>query len=830
MRRSKIQNPKFYILNCIFAFCILHFAFVGFAQDVSKEDESLFVAKKAFEDGFYEVSLGLLERFLKNYPDSSKSQEVHLLIGECYYYQNKFLEALAKFEWLLNQPTAQKLQDAILYWIAEVHFKGNDFAKATSYYKKIIDDFPNSSFIPNVYYSMGWCLFQEYAFGEAIEYFKKVEEKFPHEPLAEESAFKIVECLYNAKEYAKLKEKIKSYLKNYPKDNTRVPYLYFYLAEADYYLDNFNEAINEYLKVLNITQDAKIINVSKLGLGWANLKLKRYKEAENIFQEVKEKDLEQSGHEVLLLGKAILLTEEKRFNEAIKIYNDLLNNLTFTTHLVLLQAYLGKADALYNTAEYKEAIDVYKEALTKISEFDPQELVDKLHYGLAWAHLKEGQFKEAIAEFQKIAKQSEDKIVKVSALCQIGDAYQDSGDYKKAIQTYDAILKDYPDNFYSDYVQYQLGICLLKTSNYEGAIMALNSLKNNFPLSKLLDDATYALGLSYFQRENYVAAKDILEKFLEEFKDSNLRPQGMYLLATSLYNLEKFSEAQEVYKNIIRLYDQDTELVQKAEFEIADCYYQMGNEKEALNRFKALRSKYPSSSFTAEIIWWLGEYYFNHNDLDLARRYFYSLIQDFPSSNLIPNAYYALGSIYKEEAKYTEAIENFKKASQLGKTDLAAQASIAVADLYAQDGKIDLALSTYKDVVREFVNLADLIYPKMADIYHKIGNDDEAIDLYRKSLEIVPTREMGDIQFKIAELYETEGKPDEAIEEYLKVTYLYLEDNTLAVKSLLRVAAIYEDKENFKEAINIYKRIIVMNVQEAKYARERIDWIKTHLN
>jgi tetratricopeptide (TPR) repeat protein len=88
---------------------------------------------------------------------------------------------------------------------------------------------------------------------------------------------------------------------------------------------------------------------------------------------------------------------------------------------------------------------------------------------------------------------------------------------------------------------------------------------------------------------------------------------------------------------------------------------------------------------------------------------------------------------------------------------------------------------------------------------------------------------MAEIQFKIAETEEAQGKTQEAIEEYLKVTYLYSENQVLVVKSLLRVAAIYEDKENFKEAVNIYKRIVSMNVEEAKYAQERIDWIKTHV-
>ena len=88
---------------------------------------------------------------------------------------------------------------------------------------------------------------------------------------------------------------------------------------------------------------------------------------------------------------------------------------------------------------------------------------------------------------------------------------------------------------------------------------------------------------------------------------------------------------------------------------------------------------------------------------------------------------------------------------------------------------------------------------------------------------------MSAIQFKIAQSLQAQGKIPEAIEEYLKTTYLYTEDNNLVVKSLLRVAAIYEDAENFKEATNIYKRIISLNVEEAKYAKERIDWIKTHV-
>ncbi|MFH0912852.1 MAG: tetratricopeptide repeat protein [Candidatus Omnitrophota bacterium] len=796
------------------------------AQESSKEEEALFVAEKAFEDAFYDVALGLFDRFLKNYPASPKTAQVNLLIGQCYFQQSRFLEALTKFEGLLNQPSAQNIKDEILYWIAEVHFKGNNFSKAGQYYKMIAEGFPKSPYSVYAYYSLGWCLFQEGEFAGAMKYFKIVQEKFPQEPQAQDSAFKIVECLYNLKDYTGTKDKLRLYLTSYPKDTARILYLYFYLAEADYYLDNFREAIEEYSKVLENTNDEKIQAVSRLGIGWSYLKLKQYKEAQGVFSGIKPDMLEKKGRDTLLLGKALVSSETKAFAEAKNMYEELIK--TSSDPLTLTQGYLGKAEVLYNIAEYKEAIKVYEEALSKVREAISQESIDKLHYGLAWSFLKDGEFKKAIDEFRKIVKQSEDKIVKVAALCQIGDAYQDSGEYTKAMEAYDSILKDYPDTLYNDYVQYQLGNTLLKTSNYDGAIMAFQNLKSRFPASKLLDDASYALGITYFQKQDYKSSKEIFEKFQDEFKESNLRSQSVYLLGSSLYNLGDFTQAIEVFKNIVRDYGQDTELLQKAEYEIADCYYQMGDEKEAMARFGTLRSKYPDSRLTAEVMWWLGEYYYRHNDLSLARRYFSSLIQDFSKSNLIPDAYYALASTFAEELKYEEAIDNFRKVIGLGRSDLAGTASIAMADIYARQEKTDLALQVYKDTTEEYPNLISLIYPKIADLYRKIGNYSQAISFYRQGMSVVPAREMANVQFKIAETLQAQGEYAEATEEYMKVTYLYAENNDLAVKSLLRVAAIYENKENFKEAVSIYKRIKAMNVKEAKYAQERIDWIKEH--
>lgn len=819
------------------------------SADESKQDEAIFVAQKAYDDGFYDVALSLLNRFIQSYPSSPKIYEAYYLMGQCYFHLNRFYDALKQFEDLLNHPGARSMRDAIVYWTAEVHFRGNNFGKAAEYYRIVINDYPRSDYIVSAYYSLGWALFQEGKYGEALEYFNIVVSRYPKQPQADEASFKILECYYNLKQYERLKELAREYLKQFSSDKAKIPYLYYYWAEAQFYTNNYSEAAQIYEKTINASRDTRMQAIARLGLAWSYLKLKQYPKARDVFGEIAVAALEKKSQDVFYLGKAIMAFETGSYSDARQAYEDLM--LLSEDPDVLFQSYLGKAESLYNLGQYSKALEVYKLASraltadpsgkTRFFISDPvgdkpaaagadggisSEMVDKLHSGMAWAYLKTGEFKEAIQEFRKIVKHTEDKIFKVSAICQIGDAYQDSGDYQKALETYDSILHDYPDSFYTDYVQYQIGLTQMRLSNYDGAIVSFSSLKNNFPSSKLLDDAVYSLGLAYFQKQDYASSRLIFEKFIDDHKDSPLRSQAMYLWGTSLFNTGKFAEAVDVFKNVVRYFAQDQSLVQKAEYEIADCYYQMGDEKEALNRFNSLRDKYPDSGLSAEIIWWLGGYYYRHKEMDRALQYFTSLIQKYPQSEIVPDAYYAIGSIHLAGAKLDDAVTYFNKVVELGPSDLAAQAAIAIADIRTRTGDPDDAVAAYRQKLKEYPHLGHLIYPKIADILYKQGKNEEALRLYMKSLELVPQRQMPEIQFRIAEILQSQGKIPEAVEAYLRVPYLFSGNKAVEVAALLRVARIYEDQDNIREAVAMYEKIVRMNTQEAAFARERIESLK----
>lgn len=794
-----------------------------------KEVELLFMAKKAYEDGFYEVALGMLERFQNDFPDSLKTSEARLLAGQSYFHQGRYLEALNTLEALLANPKAASLKDALYFWIAELHFKGNNFENAVTFYQKLINDFPQSSYVPAAYYSLGWSFSQMGKYAQALGSLKSLLEKFPSEPQSKDAAFKLIECLYNLKEYTELKDKIKSVLKLYANDALRLPYLYFYLAESEYYLDNLNEAAKNYLKSAQAFKDEKARALARLGLSWSYLKLKRFDDAEEIFADIKQNSLDKKSLDILILGQAVLMTQSNRIYEAKKLYEQLIE--VSSDPLIRLQAYIGKADAFYNLAEYSQAVKVYEQALEETEKTASQdsaanELIDKLRYNLGLAYIKQGGLKSAVAVFEGIAAKNNDPAVKVSALFQMGNAYQDAGQYLKAEEVYAKILKQYPDSSFADYALYQSGLSQLERSNLSSAIVSFKLLPKNYPQSKFLDDAAYSLGVAYFRKADYVLSCEVLSKFQAEFKNSQLSGAALFMLGWSFLNSSKADQALNIFKDIPRLYSQDAELTQKAEYEIADCYYKLGQEKEALRQFKLLRAKYPDSKLTPEIMWWLGQYYYRLDDLNLARRYFGSLAKDFPDSSLVGDALYALGLIFRDENKLAQAVDNFKLAIKSARAGLKTEAVLAVADIYFQQGRSEEALSEYRQLLKTHPDLNSSLFPRIAKCYYKLQDYEQAKLFLKKALELIDIKDASDIQFSLAEVLEAKNELGPAVTLYLKLADNYSDNIPLSTRALLRAARIYEDKDDLKGALGVYERIVQNKTEESKFAQERIDSIK----
>ncbi|MDD5725242.1 MAG: tetratricopeptide repeat protein [Candidatus Omnitrophica bacterium] len=817
-----VKSAAVFIL-AVFFFC------EAFASEDPHETELLFMARKAYEDGFYEVSLEILERFHREYKDSAEAGQALLLSGQCYFYQGRYLEALSVFESLEKSPSSSGIKDALCFWTGEVHFKAGNYDKAVFFYRKLIENYPRSPFLPAAYYSLGWSYFQLSEFNPALENFKILIEKFPREPQSKDAAFKLIECLYNLKDYRGVKAKVDPVLKIYSGDAIRLSYLYFYLAESEYYLEDFAASGENYQKSAQASQDPKIRALAKLGLSWAYLKLARYKEAEDALAEVNPADLDKKNRDIFSLGKAILMSSTNRVYESKKIYALLAQESA--DPLILLQAYLGEGDALLNLSEYRQAIEVYRKGLDKAEGAGsgmPRELAEKMRYNLALAYFKQGETGEGAKIFDRMIAEAGDLDSKGSLLLQLAGIYGDAGDTLKAEGVYRRILdlsKEFP---YADYAEYRIASAQLERGEYPRAAASFRKILKDYPRSKLLPDTLYGLGSAYFHGGDYAGSCEIFLKFRTVFKDNPLYARALYMLGSSFMELGKTKEALEAFNNLLKISPLDAELKQGAEYEAADCYYRLGEEREAVSRFKSLRSRYPSSKFTPSIMWWLGKYYYQVKNFDLARRYLDSLSKDFPESRFTAEAAYLLGEIYREGGALEKAEGEIKKAVKLGDEELRSRAAIALADIFVREGKPAAALEDYDAHIKENPALRSVFILQAARGYYQAGNYSEAKNIYRMALQEAIPSDAPDLHFELAEVYEALSEDQEAIREYITAAGLYSRDPQLSARSFLRAAKLYEDKEDYREALKIYLRVAERfpSLPESGVARERMEAIK----
>ncbi|MCK9572337.1 MAG: tetratricopeptide repeat protein, partial [Candidatus Omnitrophica bacterium] len=586
-------------------------------------------------------------------------------------------------------------------------------------------------------------------------------------------------------------------------------------------------ACRNYLKAFTITKDNRIKASARLGAGWAYLKLKKYKEAQDLFSEINSDALDQKSADILSLGKAILCFQDNRIYQSKKIYAQIL--ASSKDPAMRLEAYLGLADACNNLMEYPLALDAYRQALAiaETTNLKNSEIISGLKYKISQVYLKSGKLREGSAEIMKIVQSEADQNLKTRLLCALGDAYLAQADLVQAKQAYSEIIKNYPHALGADYAQYQLAVIALKRIELSDVILNLTDFAKIYPVSELNGQAVYMLALAYFQNKDYVNCLKTLGQF-KDFPEASLEASAIYLSANSLMNLERFNEAIAGFKKIINRFSQEQELLQKAEYQLADCYYRMNNETEAVAKFKALRSKYPDSNFAPEVIWWLGEYYYRKGDLTLARRYFSSLINDYPKSGFIGNAYYILGKTYLNERKFSLARDNFEHALKVSGKENRKQVVLAFIDSCFGEGQSSQAAACCQGLLNKYPELSGSINIKLGDIYYQDSNYIRAAECYRESLKNLPLEELSAIQFKLAESLEAIGDLKSAAFEYQSAAGQEKTAEGFS-RPLLRAAKIYEEEGAFSQALDVYQRIIQADIEESDFAREKAETIKQTL-
>ena len=145
--------------------------------------------------------------------------------------------------------------------------------------------------------------------------------------------------------------------------------------------------------------------------------------------------------------------EKKReaIEGAIKEYTFLKDNLSATGATPWLLSELGNAQ--YNIKKYDDAILTYREF---ISRYSSHPLIPVIRQSLGCVLEEKGQLKEAIEQFEEIAKDPEATYLKAQVGLDTGRCYEKLGQLNSAVAAYKEIVATYPESGCAKMARYRL--------------------------------------------------------------------------------------------------------------------------------------------------------------------------------------------------------------------------------------------------------------------------------------------------------------------------------------------------------------------------------------
>ena len=97
-----------------------------------------------YQRGSYDVAVRQFTQYLEYFPDSALADDAQYYIGDCYYTQSLYTQALDAYEMLLNKyPDGNKVPTTLLK-ISFIKLARKKQAEARTYLERVIREYPNS--------------------------------------------------------------------------------------------------------------------------------------------------------------------------------------------------------------------------------------------------------------------------------------------------------------------------------------------------------------------------------------------------------------------------------------------------------------------------------------------------------------------------------------------------------------------------------------------------------------------------------------------------------------------------------------------------------------
>lgn len=739
-----------------------------------------------------------MQNFINANSESPLLNQARYESGLYCYQQRNYGCAIEWFEQTDRLQLSEKELPEYLFKLGYSHYMRGDQKRAMMLFEELIGvDTDYTS--PALYYHS--CIAYENGFYKtALEGFERLKDD---ETFGSVVPFYIVQIYYLDKNYDAILEMAPSLLEQAGK--ARQIELYRFIGDANFQKGNYSEAIPYLEKFVENTRLSD--RNDKYELAFSYYQTGDFAKATRLFTEVTGKNDILAQNAYYMLGSCYLKSNDKKKAQ-----------LAFSAASGMSYDPQVKEEALFNFAKlaYENSYSPFGEGIDAlhnyIKSYPLSDHVNEAYNYLVSAYMRLNNYQAALNSLEQITIRDD----------RLKEAYQRvayyrgielfrNNKYADAVAMFDKSLKYKEMNpviaaramYWKGESDYLLGNSEAAGNDWE--------VFRQLPAARSLSEydlIDYNLGYVWFNAGDYARALPYFLAFNSK-AGPGIRPE---ILADALNRTADCYYIKADYPSAIKYYDK------VIDFARTDADYAMFRKGFALglsnnNEAKAatltdLIQKYPKSPYLPNAFFERGRAYVALNQPQKGEADFTNIIAWYSTSQFVPPAMVQLGLIYYNAGDNTRAIAQFKKVIEnFRDTPEARNAVNGLRNAYTDIDDVESFFAYMKNIQGlgniEASTRDSMTYISGENQYVK-GNCERSIQVFRDYLKEFPSGSFAtNARFYLADCLNKAGNTDEALELYEKV--ISVGNNQFMEQSLLGAASITFGKEDYRRSYSLYE-------------------------
>ncbi|MBR6334484.1 MAG: tetratricopeptide repeat protein [Bacteroidales bacterium] len=699
------------------------------------------------------------------------SREDHFAAGFSYYREAQYDKAITHFSKAIDTKTPDAMTQNAYYLIGDCYRRAGQYALAIQSFKEAAKYDFNADIKEDALYNYAklQCQTSTSPFNNGIDALQEYINTYPHSARSEEASSYLSKLYMSTKNYQaaitsieKLSTKTPSILQAYqrctyfralellnngnnkeaikyldkslsaPRDPQFTMNATYWKGEAQYRNEQYQDAyytIQSYQK-----RDGAIYNEnynnSFYTLGYAALKIKRYKDAANAFrsfiQKSNDPDHKIKADALARLGDCYFMQQDLK--NAIKYYEDCEQMHEFNCDYAIYQQSKCYGYQKNNTKKIA--------ALERLIANNPNTSYrDDADYDLAVTYHTQNDYQSAIAAYKEFIRQHPKSTYIRQAHTRLAQAYLNNGNTDLAISTYKYVVETYPGSREAKDAMTNLENIYTEEGNTSEFFDYVRSKNMNISADRQ-DSIAFKAAEAKYQRGDCEASIKACADYLRQFPSGSFAAKALFYKAECEYGQRSYQDALADYEQIIKKYK--TEYNVTALHKAASILYNDKQYTKALTYFNKLAE---STTDVDELIYAnngaMRSAYFMQDYAKALKASEYIIQSN--ANDLLNEALLIAGNSAMNQQDYAKAKTYYSQLEKRGSNDLCAEAAYHLAEIALnQDKDLTACEKQIQDILSKDYS-SEYWYAKTfilyGDLYLAKGNTFQARHTYQSIVD-----------------------------------------------------------------------------------------------